>query len=411
MNFLLNNMRFLGFGLTLAFLSSFGQTYFIGVYRPAIAEEFALSNSEFGLYYLCVTIVSAVGLNRLGHIIDRANLVPYTMTLLVLTAVACGLVGLAGPFWVVVVGLMAVRLMGQGMLTHAAMTSMSRYYDRNRGFAVAIAGLGFPIGQAVLPPLAVTLMQDLEWRTGWFVFAALILVVALPIIGFLLKGHQTRHKAWLAKEAAVSVDDGGVNQKHARRKNVIRDPRFYLMLPALIAGPFWITAAFFFADEFGAHAQMVLADYTRFYGLYAVGSIAAPFMGGLLVDKLGGKRLMFLYPPLFGLALLALQASPSAGGVIIFMFLMGLGAGITLPINNAVWAELYGTKHLGEIKSLATSLVVVSTALAPYFIGILLDHGIDLSRIMVMGAIYCFVATLLVVPMALQSLRLPVSRK
>lgn len=411
MGFLFGNMRFLGFGLALAFLSSFGQTYFIGVYRPAIADAFTLSNSEFGFYYLLVTIVSAVGLNRLGHIIDRVNLVPYTMALLVLTAGACTIVGLAGPFWMVVVGLMAARLMGQGMLTHAAMTSMSRYYDRNRGLAVAIAGLGFPVGQAVLPPLAVLLMQDLDWQTGWLVFAGLIIAVALPAAAFLLRGHEARHTAWQAKETETGSAQQGAVGAHARRRDVIRDKRFYLMLPALIAGPFWITAAFFFADEFGGHAQMALVEYTQFYGLYAVGSVAAPFMGGLLVDKLGGKRLMFTYPPLFGMALLFLQLSPNALGVSVFMVLMGLGAGITLPINNAVWAELYGTRHLGEIKALATSLVVVSTALAPYFIGLLLDSGVQLSKIMVMGTVYCLVATLLVVPMALQAPKPPVSRK
>ena len=411
MNFLVSNMRFLGFGAALAFLSSFGQTYFIGVYRPAIAEEYALSNSDFGLYYLLVTIVSAVGLNRLGHIIDRTSLVPYTMVLLALTAVACALVGFSGSFWLVIVGLMAVRLMGQGMLTHAAMTSMSRYYDRNRGLAVAIAGLGFPIGQAVLPPLAVTLMQDLPWRTGWQIFSVGLLVVAAPVILWLLKGHQGRHQAWLAKEQAQTASGESGGQAYARRRDVVRDVRFYLLLPALIAGPFWITAAFFFADEFGGHAHMTLEEYTRYYGLYAVGSIAAPFIGGLLVDKFGGRRLMYLYPPMFGAALLVLNALPDASGVVLFMVLMGLGAGITLPINNAVWAELYGTRYLGEIKSLATSLVVVSTALAPYLIGLLIDASVTLEQIMTMGAVYCILATLLVFPVVFQRDKAPVSRK
>ncbi len=411
MKFILQNGRFLGFGVLLAFLSSFGQTYFIGVYRPPIAEEFGLSNSDFGFYYLMVTIVSAIGLNRLGHIIDRVALVPYTMVLMVATALACVAVGFSHAFAAVIVALMAVRLMGQGMLTHAAMTSMSRYYDRNRGLAVAIAGLGFPLGQAILPPLAVWLMGSHSWRTGWLMFSVALIIIALPLVLWLLKGQQTRHQAWLAQQDAdknAAPDSDGL---HQRRRDVLRDQRFYLMLPALIAGPFWITAAFFFAAEFGAHADMSLSDYTRFYGYYAAGSIAAPFLGGLLVDRFGGRHLMPLYPPLFGLSLLAIMIAPHASGVTAFMVLMGLGAGITLPINNAVWAELYGTRFLGEIKSLATSLVVVSTALAPLLVGILLDAGVSLTSVMLYGAIYCFLATLLVAPVALQSGMSPFSRK
>lgn len=411
MGFIVGNIRFLSFGMALAFLSSFGQTYFIGVYRPAIAEEFDLSNSDFGLYYLMITIVSAVGLNRLGHIIDRAPLVPYTAVLMIAMALACLAVGLASHFWLLIPALMAVRLMGQGMLTHASMTSMSRYYDRNRGLAVAIAGLGFPLGQAVLPPLAVMLMAGHAWRSGWQIFAAALLVLALPLVMWLLKGQRTRHAVWRQNEDKANAGHAKGQAGHMRRRDVLRDRRFYLMLPALIAGPFWITAAFFFAAEFGVHAGLDLAEYTTFYGFYAAGSVAAPFLGGLLVDRFGGRHLMPLYPPVFGLSLLVMMLEPGSTGVILFMCLMGLGAGITLPINNAVWAELYGTRFLGEIKSLATSLVVVSTALAPFLVGIVLDAQVSLSVILMAGALYCALSTVLVVPVARQAGSEPFSRR
>ncbi len=411
MAFVIKNVRFLGFGIALAFLSSFGQTYFIGVYRPAIAAEFDLSNSDFGLYYLLITIVSAIGLNRLGHIIDRAALTPYVLTLMGSMALACVAVGFAHQFWMLILALMAVRLLGQGLLTHASMTSMSRYFDRNRGLAVAIAGLGFPIGQAILPAVAVLLMADQPWRNGWLVFAVGLMVIALPLVLWLLRGHGARHTDWLADQQRVAVADDNTAGAPMRRRDVLRDGRFYLMLPALIAGPFWITAAFFFASELAAFAFMDLSAFTAFYGFYAVGSVAAPFIGGLLVDRFGGRRLLPAYPPLFSLSLLVILLEPSATGVALFMGLMGLGAGITLPINNAVWAELYGTRFLGEIKSLATSLVVVSTALAPFLVGLALDAHVELSAIWAFGVVYCALSTLLAVPVARQSGNSPFSRK
>ncbi len=401
MSFLLKNSRFLGFGLFLAFMSSIGQTYFIGVYRVPIAEEYGLSNSDFGFYYLLITIVSAVGLNRLGHVIDRTGLLPYSLTLVFAAAIACFAMGFTSAFWMVVVCLMAVRLLGQGLLTHAAMTSMSRYFDRRRGVAVAIAGLGFPIGQAILPPVAVLLMSDYAWRTGWVVFGVGLALVGAPIVAWLLKGHAVRHQQWQEREAAVSQSEAANDGQHKRRRDVLADKRFYLMLPALLAGPFWITAVFFFAAEMGAHAGMGLEGYTRFYWLYASGSVMAPFVGGLLVDRFGGQRLIPFYPPVIGAALLSILVWPSAQGVTLFMLLMGLGAGITLPINNAIWAELYGTKYLGEIKSLSTSIAVLSTALAPYTVGLLLDSGQLLTDILLFGGLFCFGAATLVLPVAM----------
>lgn len=398
MQFILKNSRFLGFGFFVAFLSSFGQTYFIGVFRPAIVEAYTLSNSEFGFYYLIITLGSALGLNQLGHIVDRTELPRYVALLIILMAGACAFMFFAGHFWLLVLALLCVRLLGQGLLTHAAMTSMSRYFDKKRGLAVAVAGLGFPFGQAVLPPLAVLLMTLFSWQEAWLIFAVGLVVVALPLALWLLGGHSSRHHEWLMAQSAEdqNMTVGGV--RHARRADVLKDKRFYFMLPALIAGPFWITAIFFFASDVAVMKAFSVADFTRFYGFYALGSVAAPFAGGTLVDRFGGKRLLWIYPPLFGLAMLVILLQLGGFGVVAFMMLLGLGAGITLPINNAVWAEMYGTRYLGEIKALSTSLVVVSTALAPFLIGLLLDADIALQSILMAGAAYCFIATAIVMP-------------
>lgn len=397
-DFIGKNIRFLGFGLAMAFFSSFGQTYFIGVFREPIAAAYQLSNSEFGLYYLIITIGSAVGLNRLGHIIDRVPLRPYSLVLILASAFACAAVGLAGHFWLLMISLLCVRLIGQGLLTHAAMTSMSRYYDTRRGFAVALAGLGFPLGQALLPPLAVVLMTTMAWQQVWLMFAGGIALLAVPIVFWLLRGHEVRHAKWIEQEkhaeTAVQANSSSQLRQHKRRRDVLRDVQFYFMLPVLVSGPFWITGVFFFASDIAAYKAFNVVDYTGFYGFYGLGSIAAPFVGGYLVDRFGGTRLMALYAPIFALGLAAVLTDFGAWSIIAFMVFLGFGAGVSLPINNAVWAEMYGTKYLGEIKSLATSLVVLSTALAPYIIGTLLDAGVALASILWAGVIYCSLAGL-----------------
>ncbi len=402
MTFIIKNARFLGFGIALAFLSSFGQTYFIGVYKTAITDEFQLSNSDFGLYYLLITLVSAVGLNQLGHIIDRVRLAPYVSVLIVAMAAACLMVSINGSLWLLVPALMLVRLLGQGLLTHASMTSMSRYYSKNRGLAVAVAGLGFPLGQAILPLVAVLLMGSYAWRSGWLIFAAVLVLAALPLIAWMLKGQQARHDSWQQDQIADQQKQQSQTHAHLCRRDVLVDIRFYLMLPALIVGPFWITAVFFFPTEIAAYKGLEIIDFTAFYGFYALGSVAAPFLGGLLVDRYGGRHLMPLYPPLFAAALLVIIPDYGPVGVVLLMGLLGLGAGITLPINNAIWAELYGTRYLGEIKSLSTSIVVVSTALSPFIIGLALEDGYTLTSVLAFGAVSCVAAMILVLPVALR---------
>ncbi|TNE67956.1 MAG: MFS transporter [Alphaproteobacteria bacterium] len=392
-------VRFLAFGLAVAFLSSFGQTYFLGIYKTVVSETFGFDHADFGLFYLVVTLGSAIGLNRLGHLIDGIPLRRYMTGLVCLLAFACFGMAVSGPLATVFLAFLALRLLGQGMMTHAAMTSMSRYFGRNRGRAVAIAALGFPLGQAILPPLAVLVLTMTAWRASWAVFGAGLLLLGLPLVLWLLKGHDARHARWLEDEAAASA---ALADKPAgkswRRADVLKDRRFYLILPFLMASPFWVTAVFFFAEEMAAAKGWSLQAYTGFYWLFAGGSALVPLLGGYLVDRFGGLRLLPFHPPLLGLGLTIVCFSDGAVGVALFMALVGMATGFAVPVNNALWAELYGTRYLGEIKSLMTSMAVLATALSPYVLGQLLDAGVPILSLLCAGAVHGFLALFLLVP-------------
>lgn len=397
MSFLFGNVRFLSFGLVLAVFSSFGQTYFFGVFREPVSAELGLSNSGFGLFYMLVTLGSAIGLNWFGNLIDTIPLRRYAPCLLLALGCACLFIGLSGPLVTVFIAMMLVRLLGQGLTVHAAMTSMSRYYDRDRGKAVAIAGLGMPIGQALFPPLAVYLLTQTDWRTSWLFFAALCILVGVPMVWWLLKGHDRRHSDWLQAQESKrnSLKDP---QTSARRRDVLKDYRFYLLLPAVIVVPFWITAVFFFAQEIAETKGWTMQALTGLYWVYALGAVAVPLLAGSLVDHFGGTRLVPFYPPVMGIGLLCVLLGTDIVGISAFLVLMGVVLGLAGPINNAMWAELYGTRHLGEIKALVTSLVVLSTALAPYLLGLLLDAGVGFSAILVAGVVHSFASSLLAWP-------------
>jgi len=400
MPFAKNDLKLLAFGFAVAVFSSFGQTYFIGVYREPISVAFGLSNSDFGLYYMMVTIGSAVGLNQFGHLIDHMPLRRYAAWLVMLLALACLFMGLAGPVILLFGAMVLVRLLGQGMMVHAAMTTMSRYFERNRGRAVAIAGLGMPVGQAVFPPLAVFLMTLMTWQSSWLVFSGICLAVALPLVLYLLRHHEKHHADWLTATTAAGQTDGAVGGKVWRRRDVVRDYRFYLMLPALIVTPFWITAVFFFAAEIADSKGWTMQAFTGFYWLYALGAGVTPLLGGALVDHFGGRRLLPWYPPVMALGLYVGLISSGSAGIGLFLALMGLVLGAAGPVNNAMWAEIYGTRYLGEIKALATSLLVLSTALAPYLIGLFLDSGVAFETLLVAGIVHSLVSSLLVLPVA-----------
>jgi MFS family permease len=78
-----------------------------------------------------------------------------------------------------------------------------------------------------------------------------------------------------------------------------------------------------------------------------------------------------------------------------YMLLMGISSGLYFTGLSALWAELYGPKHLGAIKSLTNAIMVFASALGPALVGSLLEWGISFVAISLLLAAFCLLATAL----------------
>ena len=88
-HFVRNNIRFLGFGYCTAFISTFGQTFYIAMYSGEIRETFNLSHGGFANVYAIGTLSSGLLLIWLGKLIDRIDLRFYSILLCFGMAFAC----------------------------------------------------------------------------------------------------------------------------------------------------------------------------------------------------------------------------------------------------------------------------------------------------------------------------------
>ena len=395
LDFAARHRRFLGFGFLLAFSSSFGQTYFIGVFGPSVQDAFALSHTSWGTIYMAGTLASALLLPATGRLIDRADLRIYATVVCVLLIVACTVMAsVTGPV-MLAVAIFLLRQSGQGLMSHVAITSMARYFDAGRGRAIALATLGFAVGEALLPFLAVLAIAAVGWRWTYGGIALALGAGLLPAIAWLLRGHEERHRDHLARIARPERDSEPAPASWTRAQ-VLRDPVFYLLMPGILAPALILTAMFFhhlnLADAKGwSHGWI-----TGSYGIYAVAVIAASLVSGRLVDRYGAARPMryTLLPLVAGMVLVALAGDPFSAWP--YLVLIGLSTGLALTATPALWAELYGLAHLGAIRSMATALGVFATALGPITMGGLMDLGLTIESVCLLFAAYAAAGAVLI---------------
>lgn len=388
LNFISRNLRFLGFGLLLMLGSNFGQTFYISLFGTAIREDFGLGNAEFGAIYSAATLGSAMLLVWVGRRIDDLDLRIYVTLVFVGAAAAAVLLGASTNVVMLGVALFGLRLGGQGLMTHGAVTSMARYFEGHRGRAMSFAALGLPLGEATFPLFAVTMLTAIGWRQTWLATGVLILLL-IPLSLWLLRGHGERHNKHMEATAERAADG------QWSRRDVLRDRRFYLVIPGVLMPPFVLTGLFFHQTVLAAAKSWTLEWLAVAFIGYAALHVLASLACGYLVDRLGALRLLVYYqlPLIAGLLVLGLAEGPWVA--VFYLALAGATTGASLPVVNAMWAEVYGVAHLGAIKAMMASMMVLSTAASPIAVGMMLDGGIAFETIVLLAAVLAVLSVVL----------------
>ena len=378
--------RLLAFGFLMSFASSFGQTYFISLFSAEFRDAFDLTHGSFGTLYSAATLTSGLLLLWAGGTIDRVDLRIFAAIVLVGIAAASGFASMmTGPAALVVV-LFLLRFFGQGLASHTAVTSVARYADaRVRGRSVSLAALGFPVGEAVWPTVAVALIALIGWRSTYGGAGMLALLVFLPIALLLLATHGRRHADLMAR----TVDDGAEGGlRQWTRGEVLRDPTFLWSLTAVLAPSFIVTGILFHQVHLTETKGWDLSVFATGYVGYAVCQIAVALVAGPAIDRIGARRVARVYLAPIVLGLVLLSASDAVWAGLFFLAMCGATSGASSTLLGTLWAEIYGVRHLGAIRALVTAFSVVSSALSPALMGWGLDAGVSIEAIALACAVY-----------------------
>jgi len=391
LTFLQNNSRLLAFGFVLTLFSSFGQTFLLSLYVPELADMLEITTGKMGTLYAVATLGSAAILGWAGRAIDFVDLRKYSLIIVAGCVLALLTLSLSQGIILTVIGLLGLRLSGQGLMSHTSVTTMARYFDRDRGKAISIATLGHPAGEAFLPILIAFVMGAVGWRST-LQLSAIIVAIGLSVLVLLfLRKQETRppYQRVKRKDKKSRGDDSKVSSLA-----FLKMRNFWIIAPNVFLLGFINTAIFFYQVPLGEFKGWSKEWVAASLAAFAVSGAVSMFTAGPLVDRFSAKKLFpfYLLPYLLGLILLATLKAPVVYPTV--LLLLGFANGMGSTIKNALQAELFGVKLLGSVRSLFTVLMVISTALGPLVFGFLIDSGISFNYVIAGSAVAILLAML-----------------
>ena len=386
-----NSLKFkvILFGFIFTFFSSFGQSYFLGLFNSSIREALSITHGQFGSIYASATLCSSLLLIWVGKKIDDVNIFKFAFFVIILLSFACFFFSKISSVFLLFIAIFLMRFSGQGMMSHTASTTISRYFTKTRGRALSISWFGLSSAEFIMPVLMVYLLTIIDWQNLWVIFSLTVLIV-LPIASFFLIKNLN-----LDSRESSDEDKKDVEIKQWRRREVIKDYRFYIISSNMLAMP-WIFTGFAVFQSFVQSSKgwgpYVIA---QSFMSYSVLSVLTLFLSGYLIDKFTSRKLLiYMNIPLL-LSVIVLFFFDAPFTAFIFLGLVGISNGFANILGSSTWAELYGVKYLGSIKALTTALMVFATAFGTALFGFLIDVGFTVEGIAVVSGTYIFISLIL----------------
>ncbi len=384
------SLKVIIFGFIFTFFSSFGQSFFLGLFNSSIRETLSITHGQFGSIYASATLLSSFLLIWVGKKIDDINIFRFAFYVTLLLAFSCFFFSKISSIIFLFIAVFLMRFSGQGLMSHTATTTITRYFTKSRGKALSVGWFGLSTAEFILPVLIVYLLSITAWQNIWMSISILVLIF-LPLISFFL----IKKLDFDTREQVDPTDSEIKEIKQWKRIEVIKDYRFYIVCLNMLAMP-WIATGVFVYQSFITEAKewgsFVIA---QSFMVYSILSVLTLLGSGFLIDKFTSRKLLiFMNIPLL-ISTLVLFYFNSPITSFIFLGLIGISNGLANVLGSSTWAEIYGVKFIGSIKALTTALMVFSTAFGTALFGYLIDRGFSVEQITIVSFFYISISLIL----------------
>jgi len=379
------NKKVILFGFIFTFFSSFGQSFFLGLFNPSLRSQLDITHGQFGTIYAGATICSSLVLIWFGKKIDDIKIFKYSLLVILILFFSSVFFSFISNIYFLVAAIFFMRFSGQGLMSHTSSTTISRYFNKRRGRALSGIWFGLSSAEFILPITIIFLLNIFSWQTIWHFISAIIIII-LPLTAF-----YTIKNITLESRESSNFDQSQKNfteTKSWQRSEVLRDFKFYIILLNILAMPWIVTGVFIYQSFISESKLWDSYVIPQSFMIYSITSILTLISSGFLVDKFTSRKLIpYMNIPLL-LGLMILYVYDFKYSAYLFFGLMGISNGLANVLGSSTWAEIYGVRFLGSIRALTTAFMVFSTAFGTAIFGIFIDNGFTIEFISLVSIVY-----------------------
>ena len=377
------SLKVILFGFIFTFFSSFGQSFFLGLFNTSIRNELSITHGQFGSIYASATLLSSFVLIWFGKKIDDINISKFALFVILLLSFSSFFFSTISSTLILFLAIFLMRFSGQGMMSHTATTTVSRYFTKSRGKALSTSWFGLSSAEFILPVLIIYLLSIYDWKIIWKSISLIVLIILPSASYFLVKNLNFE-----SRETDGTEKQKEKNIKNWKRIEVLKDYRFYIICANMLAMPWIATGTFVYQSFILSSKNWGPYIIAQSFMAYSILSVITLIISGILIDKFTSRKLIvYMNIPLLISVFIIIYFDQSFTAFI-FLGLIGISNGFANVLGSSTLAEIYGVKYIGSIKALTTALMVFATAFGTALFGYLIDRDFSIEQIGMISAIY-----------------------
>ena len=359
-------------------MTSPGQTYVVSIFIEDFIVDLGISRSLVSVLYTLGTLVGGFVLPIVGYQIDRRGCRLMVVLITALFGLSCIYMGYVQNAFMLGLGFIALRMLGQGSLGMVCTNVINQWWVRRRGMMMGISGMvGSLISLGGFPNLINWLLPIYGWRATYILLGIILTFVMAPLVSIFFRNHPEDYglqpdggesgtfKFRKRKRPSAELTEVNWTLGEAMHTSV-----FWILMASLAAISMLSTGLFFhmvsiFTDN-GLTPNLAAAVFVPI----AVTTSIVNWGSGLLVDRVPVRILLAI--GLFFQALSLLMARSLSGITLALLFgvVLGISSGLIRILGSVVWAMYFGRLHLGSITGFTTMVTITGSALGPMPLGI-----------------------------------------